>query len=495
MKVFNSNQGVCVKNGISLKILKIMRNMLILLFLPILQSIAGNSYSQSTTLSLDLEDVSIKEALIEIEEQSEFFFAYNAKLVDVQRRVDISVKDQPILDILAKIFSDSDVDYLIMDRQILLSQKKYLSESLKMMQTRTVTGSITDENGDPIIGASVRLKGTNSGTISNLDGIYSIEVVDANSVLQFSFVGYVSQEVTVGNQTSIDINLELDVMGLEEVVVIGYGTIKKSDLTGSVSSVKGDDIDSYPAVTNVMNKLTGHTTGVYVMQNTGEPGSAFSVQIRGANSIQGSNEPLYVLDGFLTTGSSLDMLNSLDIESVEVLKDASATAIYGSRGANGVVLITTKQGKSGKTTLEFESSFGSQSLSKKLDLMNATEYAQLYNEQAVNDGLAPYFSPAEISAFGSGFDWQDFIFQNALISNNTLSLNGGSEKTRFSISGNVLNQNGIIKGTGFKRYSLKAVLAPIMLAKFKEVNNSCPLPHQWGQLQMEVDFLKKVLGK
>jgi TonB-linked SusC/RagA family outer membrane protein len=191
------------------------------------------------------------------------------------------------------------------------------------------------------------------------------------------------------------------------------------------------------------------------MQNTGEPGSAFSVQIRGANSIQGSNEPLYVLDGFLTTGSSLDMLNSLDIESVEVLKDASATAIYGSRGANGVVLITTKQGKAGKTTVDFESSFGSQSLSKKLDFMNASEYAQLYNEQAVNDGLEPYFSPAEISAYGSGYDWQDFIFQPALILNNTLSVNGGNEKTRFSISGNVLNQDGIIKGTGFKRYSLK----------------------------------------
>lgn len=433
-----------------------MKISIFLLFVSVLELFASGTYAQNTRLTLSMKNASIEDVLQEIESQSEFNFFFNNQYIDVSIIVDVKAKSEPVCDILDQMFSKTDITYQVMGKQIVLFEKKENYSNTVEQQPSKISGTITDEDGKPLAGVTIQVKGSDAGTITDENGAYEISDVQEGSVLTFSFIGYDTQEVLVGKQTVINLSMKLDILGLEEVVVIGYGTIKKSDLTGSVSSVKGDNIDSYPAVTNVMNKLTGHTTGVYVMQNSGEPGSAFSVQIRGANSIKGSNEPLYVLDGFLTNGSSLNMLNSLDIESIEVLKDASATAIYGSRGANGVVLITTKQGKSGKTTIEFESSFGSQSLSKKLDNMSATEYAQLYNEQAVNDGLEPYFSEAEISAFGSGFDWQDFIFQNAFISNNTLSLNGGSDKTRFTISGNVLNQNGIVKGTGFKRYSVKA---------------------------------------
>jgi len=316
-----------------------------------------------------------------------------------------------------------------------------------------LTGRVTDENGNGLPGVSILLKGTQRGTTTDRDGNFSIDVPDANSILVFSFVGYVTQEIIVGSHSHLEISLEADEKSLDEVVVVGYGVVKKSDLSGSVSSIKSEEINAFPAA-NVMQALSGRASGVQVKQNTGAPGAAVSVRIRGTNSIQGSNEPLYVIDGFPVSGQPL-VLNNSDIESIEILKDASAVAIYGSRGANGVVMITTKSGKEGKMRVDYESSYGVQKLRKKIDLMNAQEYATFYNILAANEGVSPYFTQDEINRMGEGFDWQDFVYRSAPIQNHSLNISGGNARTQFSVSGSYFGQEGIIRGSDYNRYSLR----------------------------------------
>jgi TonB-linked SusC/RagA family outer membrane protein len=273
-------------------------------------------------------------------------------------------------------------------------------------------------------------------------------------VLEFSSVGYQSKRVTVGNNTQLQVTLEDDVAGLNNVVVIGYGVVRKSDVTGSVGSVSRKDLNLYPVADAVMG-LQGKTTGVRVIQNSGAPGAPVSVRIRGGNSLLGGNEPLYVVDGFALSGSP-NLINPNDIESIEVLKDASATAIYGSRGANGVVMITTKKGKAGRSEVTFDSYYAIQKIGKTIEMMNAREFAELANERAANDGFPAYFTPAQISSFGEGTNWQNELFRTAPMQNHSVTATGGNENTQYSISGNYLAQTGIIDGSGLKRQSLRA---------------------------------------
>lgn len=323
-------------------------------------------------------------------------------------------------------------------------------------QTLTVTGKVTSSNDKKgIAGASVLLKGSSNGVITDQDGNFKITVPVGKGFLVVSYVGYNKQEIDINGKSVIDIMLLPEESNLGEVVVIGYGTAKKKDLTGSISQIKSKDINAFPS-TNLLQAISGRAPGVQVLQNTGSPGGSVSVRIRGANSIQGSNEPLYVVDGFPIAGNNPTVINNADIESIEILKDASATAIYGSRGANGVVLITTKRGRAGKTLVDIESSYSTQSLRKKLDLMNAREYALFYNEQAKNDNVVPYFTQAQIDGFGEGFDWQDLVFQKAPMKTLSVNISGGSEKTQFSVSGSIFQQDGIVKGSDYNRYSLRA---------------------------------------
>jgi TonB-linked SusC/RagA family outer membrane protein len=326
-----------------------------------------------------------------------------------------------------------------------------------------ISGQVSDNIG-PLSGVSVLVKGTQRGVSTNSDGKYSISAAKG-SVLIFSSIGYDPKEVVVGNETVINVTLTSGQSDLDEVVVVGYGTARKRDLTGSVASIKGAELNSVPS-TNVIQSLAGRASGVNVSQNTGAPGAAISVRIRGTNSIQGSNEPLYVVDGF-PYSSSPTLLNNADIESVEVLKDASATAIYGSRGANGVVLITTKKGKAGKVVVDYDGYFGMQTLRKKLDLMNATEYANFYNEQAVNDKASPRFTQDQINGFGEGTDWQDAIFRRAPMMNNSVTVSGGTDKTRFSVGASNFDQNGIVIGSEYVRNSLRLNLNSDLGKMFK----------------------------
>lgn len=321
-----------------------------------------------------------------------------------------------------------------------------------------VTGKVTDENGAALPGVSILVKGTQRGTTSDVDGLYSVTVPDNGAILVFSYVGYLSQEVTVGNQTQLNISLKIDTKALSEVIVVGYGSVKRKDITGSVSSINEQTIKQTPLL-SVDQALQGRAAGVQVVQTSGEPGAPISVRVRGGGSINAGNEPLFVVDGFpLTPGSSLNSFNPSDIESIEVLKDASATAIYGARGANGVVLVTTKRGKRGKPVVSLESYYGQQTLRKKLPLLNARQFAELLNESSVNAKQPAPFTPDQVAALGQGTDWQDELYRAAPIMNHQLSVSGGSDQVRYAVSANYFQQDGIIVNTGFDRMSFRTNL-------------------------------------
>ena len=464
---------------------KIMKLSLMQLFLAVL--FVGISYATDThaqellekRISLRVQDQSVRAILSKIETEANVKFMYSPKAIQAQRRTSLQVNNQPLQEVLLLLLKPLDIKYRVVGSRIVLSQQTALNiEDQPLPNTllntdQTVTGTVTDENGEGLPGVSILVKGTQRGTTTDAGGKYKLDVANAEAILVFSFVGYLSQEIVVKSQSQINVSLKTDTKSLNEVVVVGYGTVKKSDLTGSVAQVKSKELNAFPTA-NVLQSLSGRAAGVQVTQNTGAPGGGVSVRIRGTNSIQGSNEPLYVVDGFPTSGSNPTVLNNVDIESIEILKDASATAIYGSRGANGVVLITTKQGKAGKTRVDFETSFSSQTLRKKLDLMNAKQYAMFYNEQAVNDKLSPYFSQAQVDGFGEGFDWQNLVFQRAPMKTTSLNISGGNDKTQFSVSGSFFGQDGIVKGSDYNRYSLRTNINHKISEKFS-VNLSSTL--------------------
>jgi TonB-linked SusC/RagA family outer membrane protein len=320
-----------------------------------------------------------------------------------------------------------------------------------MIVSGNIKGSTTEK---PLSGVSVTIKGINKGTISDSKGNFSISVPGKNTVLVFSFSGYVSQQLTVGNKNQVLVKLEEDTKALDEVVVTGYSTVRKSDLTGAVGSVKGDVLTRGP-IASITQGLQGQTAGVQITRMGGQPGEGTVVRIRGGNSLTGGNEPLYVIDGVQMYDESGADLNPNDIESLEVLKDASATAVYGARGANGVILITTKRGKEGSMKIEYQSYLGSQKNRKYLDLLNATEYATLTNARNIEAGRLPRFTQAQIDTLGEGTDWQREIFRSAAIQNHQINISGGSQISRYYVSAGYYNEKGTIIGSDFKRYSFR----------------------------------------
>ncbi|GJM64108.1 TonB-dependent receptor [Persicobacter diffluens] len=310
-----------------------------------------------------------------------------------------------------------------------------------LAQELSVTGKVVAPDGDGIVGVNVLEKGTSNGTITDFEGNFAFKVSSAESAIVFSFVGFKPQEVAVGTQTQFDIILEEDVETLEELVVVGYGVQKKSVVTGAIASIKSEEISQTPVAT-VDQALQGRTAGVNVTTNSGAPGGAISVKIRGIGS-NGDSQPLYIVDGMQV--GSLDFLNPNDIASMEVLKDAASAAIYGSRAANGVVLVTTKKGSSGKLQVSYDGYIGMQSPWKKVSTLNAKEYMTLHNEAAYNDGAtSPIFNPSSFGSYADT-DWQDEVFRNnAPIMNHAVSLSGGNEVSTFAISLGYFGQQGIV---------------------------------------------------
>ena len=323
---------------------------------------------------------------------------------------------------------------------------------------RNVSGTVTTAaDGDPIVGVTVLLVGTSTGTVTNLDGTFSIEVPGPEARLAFTYIGFRRQEVVVGNQTKLSVSLAEDRTNLDEVVVIGYGTTARRDVTGSISSVTSDEIERLP-VPGVESALQGRAAGVTVIQDNGAPGGSVSVRIRGLGSL-GDNEPLYVIDG-VQTKDGLNLLNPNDVESIEILKDASAAAIYGVRGANGVVLITTKKGQyNSPPSVSLSAYYGTQEPTNLVQALNATEWASLQREALINGGmeLNPDFdTDEEIAAAGTGTDWLDEVFRAAPMQNYQVGVSGGSASTRYYFSGNFFDQEGIVRNSYFERMSLRA---------------------------------------
>ncbi len=317
-----------------------------------------------------------------------------------------------------------------------------------------ISGLITDNTGEPLIGASILIKGTNSGTITDYDGKYELTIEPTHKVLQISYTGYEEQEITIGNRTVIDIILGESISLIDEIVVVGYGTQKRSKISGAVSTVTSDEITEAP-VLRAEQALQGRIAGVQVSQNSGSPGSALTVRVRGVGTINNS-DPLYIVDGIPVEG--IDFLNPNDIESINVLKDAASSAIYGARGANGVVLITTKGGKINQAgKVNYDAYYGVQSPWKQMNLLNAREYAILSNEANINSGNIPLQEFANPDQLGEGTDWQSAIFQDAPIYSHQLSFSGGSDRSSYTASGNYFVQDGIIGGrkAGFERYTVR----------------------------------------
>ena len=331
------------------------------------------------------------------------------------------------------------------------------SMNLNAVAASKLTGTVTDENGAGMPGVTIAKKGTSSGANSDVNGKYSIDV-NPGDVLVYSFVGYKSQEVKITNQSVLNIQLAVDAKSLEEIVVTGYGNQKKKDFLGSSASIKSATIQEMPVV-SVESAMQGRMTGVQVQQSSGQPGAGISIRVRGVTSIAGGNEPLFVIDGVPQYNNDnramngMSSFNASDIESIEVLKDASATAIYGSRGANGVVQITTKSGKAGVSRVTYESTYTNQIIQRKLNLMNGVQMLDFIKKYYANSNLA---LPAEVTnATNAETDWQDQVLRAALQQNHTLSFSGGNDKTQYYVSGNYLDQPGIIKGSDFNRGSMR----------------------------------------
>ena len=333
----------------------------------------------------------------------------------------------------------------------------------------TVSGTVTDaEAAGGLPGVNVVVKGTSVGTVTDIEGNYSLTVPATGEILVFSSVGFESQEEPINGRSTIDLVMSPDVSELSEVVVVGYGTVKKSDLTGSVASVSGESIKEFP-VASIDQGIQARAPGVQVTQASAAPGGGVSVRIRGSNSINSGSEPLYVIDGFpiypdneaYSAGGNrqatnvMSTINPNDIESIEVLKDASATSIYGSRGANGVVLITTKRGKAGEGKIEYDGSVSLQTIANEIEVLNGRQYAQYLNTLEVSQGGAPIYSQAEIDAIGEGTNWLDEVTRPGRINSHQLSFSGGNENMRYALIGSYFNNKGIIKNTDFSRYGLR----------------------------------------
>ena len=425
------------------KTLLIMRIAIILLLVGFFQTRANDAYSQKTRLSVNFSNTELVTILDKIENQSEFYFLYNEKLIDGSRKVSIDVKDQSLEDILKSLFAGTEVKYMILDRKIILSPDEIIPSQ---QAGKKVTGNVKDVNGQPIPGASVIIKGSTNGTVTDFSGNFSLSDIPAEATLKISFVGMKSQEVSVANKTTITVLLSEETIGLNEVVAIGYGTTRKKDLTGAVAVVSAKEFDGREN-SQFGNALEGKIAGVQISKPSGQPQAGYNIRIRGTSTITAGSEPLYIVDGVPT--SSINEISSADIETMTILKDASSAAIYGASGSNGVVLITTKRGGNEKTKITVNAYNGLANVWKKQNVLDATQYKSLMSEmgQSVDWSLYPYNT-----------NWQDKAFRTARTQNYQIGISGGNEKTNYYISGSYLNQEGVVITNKLERYNFKVNL-------------------------------------
>ncbi|MBL7113674.1 MAG: TonB-dependent receptor [Bacteroidales bacterium] len=436
-----------------------MKAIFLFLFVIGLSGVLASSYAQDKKLNLQMRDAAVKEILTEIENQSEFSFAFDNRMIDVERKLDADFQDSGIDKILSSVFENEQVKYYIFDRYIVLvrSDNERSKTVLTVRQEIVVTGTITDENGEPLIGATVVIQGTTRGAVTDLNGNYKITVPDENTVLVFSYVGYESRDITVGSQTTIDVILISEITAIEELVVIGYGTQRKTDVTGAVSTVRVADMQKI-AVSNSSVALQGQVAGVNVVQSNADPSSGADIRIRGIGTLN-NHFPLVIVDG---VPSDINAVDPRDIESVNVLKDAASAAIYGSRAANGVIIITTNRGTggvSGRTQVDYRAYFSVNNRIKDFGLINnSPDFIKVAKQAADNSGSAyPLFVTEydnDPSQFGST-DWEDAIFRSAFEQKHELSVARNEENYNFYIATAYKDEEGIRLGSDDKQFSLR----------------------------------------
>ena len=426
---------------------------------------ATNTYAQTTTVSLHVENQTVGDVLQQIESKTEFSFFYNNRHVDLNRRVSVSMNETNIFKILDAVFEGTDVVYQVVDNRIVLSKR---NETLPLVQQsgKRITGTVLDATGMPVIGANVMVKGTTNGTITDMDGNFSLEA-DNNATLVISYIGFANQEIKVGNQTNLSIAMKEDAEALDELVVVGYGTQKKVNLTGAVTAVSGEDMAKRP-VTNTTTMLQGQVPGLRIVQGTGQPGAeSVSVKIRGVGTFSGAGaSPLVLINGVTGDLSSVDPNM---IESVSVLKDAASAAIYGARAANGVILITTKQGadKGEKVSITYRGNFAVHTPTKMFDLVtNSADYMTLFNQAKINSGESGLYPEEEIEKYRNSngsveypsFDWLGYMFNPAFVHQHNLSLAGTAKKTTYNVALNYVDQDGTMRSFNYKKYNVTADL-------------------------------------
>lgn len=466
----------------------------------------ANTYSQNTKITLDLNQVKLESVIDAIETLTDYKFFIDTKRVDMERIVSVKAEKEQVKNVLNKLFKNTDVTHVVLKKQIILKTRVFVAPKLKPqasnmpVQQVEVQGTIYDELNQPMPGASVLVKGTTVGAVTDFDGKYSVLVPEGANFLIISYTGYKTKEVIINDKVTIDVSLELDTNTLNEVVIVGYGSQRKKDIAGSISTVKTEELvlSSSPSIGDV---LRGKVSGLQITQNSAQPGGGLDIQIRGAGSINASNDPLIVVDGFPITdfqqpgsgnrydGGTQSVLNSFnpnDIESVSVLKDASATSIYGSRAANGVILITTKKGKAGKIQVDYSSSYSYQAYNDSFDVLSLPEWMELRNEAALENWkfqnrVAPYssgnvpsrtleeaianpvngvaftrfYSDNEIYNAAQGTDWLGLVTRDGSTQQHNLSLRGGTVSTKYYLSGNLYKQDGVLKNSSFDRASLR----------------------------------------
>lgn len=457
-------------------------------FLTAFQLYAGTSYSQTTTLSLSLKNATLEQAIDRIEEETGYSFLYADHVLDVSRVVNLEANNKDINLVLSRVFDNMNVDYKIVDKQIILSHKLE-SIPLAQQQGHTVQGVVLDSNQEPVIGANVLVKGTTVGTITDIDGRFTLEVPD-NAVLVVSYIGYLSKELVPGSKTDLTISLKEDSQNLDEVVVVGYGVSRKKDLTGAVSVLKIDDLKDTP-VSSVDQMMQGKLSGVNVMPDN-MPGGGVAVRIRGFSTIR-NNDPLYIIDGVPVEGG-INFLNPNDIESMQVLKDASSASIYGARAANGVVIISTKKGKEGTFRVNLDAYVGVQTSAKQMRMLNAQEYGDLLWQAQRNDGKSPVsdvygsgetavipeFLDADHRLPSGDVDWVDEIMQKAMVQSYNLSLAKADKVSSHLFSLGYFNQDGLMKYTGFERISGRFNNEFKLFNDRLKIGENATLSHAWG---------------
>lgn len=454
LQIINQNSTIMKENydaGIYIsrypKIIMIMRNVFILLILFSSSLFASSGYSQNTRFNISVSNETLGTVFDEIEKNSEFSIIYKNSEVNLTEKVSVNVKNQPVEVILNNVLKKQGLTYAINDKHIIIfkgESKKTNLNPVSQQTGKTISGSVTDESGETIIGASIQEKGTQNGTITDIEGNYRLQLQNNNAVLVISYIGYLTKEVTVGSLNVVNIQLNEDIQQLEDVIVVGYAIGNKRSVSGAVEKVNKDDMNS-GVVTQALEGLKGKVAGVVISNVGGDPTADMNIRIRGTTSLSGGNDPLVIIDGVFGNMEMLNAISPSDIESLTILKDASETAQYGSRGASGVIVVTTQRGKAGFAQVEYSGLFGVSSVYKNLDMLTADEWRAGVARLGVNGNDQ-----------GASTNWAEEIQRStSLVQTHNLSLTNGSENGNFRASLGVVDRPGLLKNSGSRNYTAK----------------------------------------